>query len=316
MNYIDKQFFTLIDSIQGKGVYELYTHMLLRFKRIAPITQQSTENFLNKYKFWGGFDSAQENYEVIYKRAQLLANRLGEFVILYKRLKDYYSKFVLYAILNNIYNQDFDSLQKAKEMVFKHYFDLNILPICSDKVFVDVGAYTGDTVLDFVASYGESYRKIYCYEMTKEMLPYIENNLGGLHDIAIKNCAVSDENERLTYTTNAFSCSANTISEHGEQEINAVRLDDDIKEKIDIIKMDIEGGEKRALIGAREHIKVDLPILYISVYHGNTDILDIPRLINSITKKYDFYLRYYGGCVFPTEIVLICMPKKFRKGKF
>ena len=108
---------------------------------------------------------------------------------------------------------------------------------------------------------------------------------------------------------NKFSISANKTSKKGDLSVDAVSLDSDIKEKITMLKMDIEGGEKDAILGAKNHITKDLPTMFLSVYHNNTDLFMIPKLINSFTKNYNFYLRYYGGCVYPTEIVLICKPK-------
>lgn len=77
-----------------------------------------------------------------------------------------------------------------------------------------------------------------------------------------------------------------------------------------MIKMDIEGGEYSALLGAKRHIQEDLPKLFLSVYHSNDDLIRIPRLIADISDEYDFYLRYYGGNIYATEIVLICLPKR------
>ena len=54
----------------------------------------------------------------------------------------------------------------------------------------------------------------------------------------------------------------------------------------------------------------DTPTLLRSSYHGFNDLIRIPKLINSINKNYNFYLRYYGGNIFPTEIVLIAKKKK------
>ena len=108
---------------------------------------------------------------------------------------------------------------------------------------------------------------------------------------------------------NSFSSSANMTSLSSNKVVEATTLDNDIQEKITMIKMDIEGGEVNALLGAKKHIKQDLPKLFISVYHNNTHLFEIPKLIYSITHDYDFHLRYYGGCIYPTEIVLICLPK-------
>ena len=91
--------------------------------------------------------------------------------------------------------------------------------------------------------------------------------------------------------------------------VEGVALDEDIKEKISMVKMDIEGSEMKALAGMKEHIKNDTPILLISVYHNNTDLVEIPKYIRSLNGNYDYYLRYYGGCVYATEIVLFALPK-------
>ena len=73
--------------------------------------------------------------------------------------------------------------------------------------------------------------------------------------------------------------------------------------------MDIEGAEFKALNGCKEHIKNDSPTLLISIYHGFDDLIRIPKLIKSFNKNYNFYLRYYGGNIFPTEIVLVAKKK-------
>ena len=84
-----------------------------------------------------------------------------------------------------------------------------------------------------------------------------------------------------------------------------VTLDEDIKEKITTLKMDIEGFEQKAILGATNHIKNDKPKLLLSVYHNNEDLWKIPRMIEEICPGYKFYLRNNGGGIFPTEITLI-----------
>ncbi|MDD7177491.1 MAG: FkbM family methyltransferase, partial [Lachnospiraceae bacterium] len=84
--------------------------------------------------------------------------------------------------------------------------------------------------------------------------------------------------------------------------------DEDIVETISLLKMDIEGAEYQALLGAKNHIQNDHPVLAISVYHSNEDLLRIPRLIHDICPDYRFYLRYNGGTIYPSEYVLIAVP--------
>lgn len=91
------------------------------------------------------------------------------------------------------------------------------------------------------------------------------------------------------------------ISDIGNTQINCVALDDIVKEKTVLIKMDIEGSEIDAINGARRLIKNGSP-LAISVYHKPSDIWMIPKLILSINPRYKFYLRHYSNCIFETVL--------------
>ena len=309
MNYIDKNFYNIIDEIKSKDVYDIYFHILEKFKNISENTQRSMEKFFAKYDYWGELKIDDGNFKVFINKAKVFKKYADDYVKLYESLKDYKSKYVLFAILNDFYNFDFVNLKNATEYCFKHYFDLNLIPKLKENVFVDVGAYVGDTVLDYVESYGkESFQKIYCYEICQENIDKMKINLKNFDNIEIKRKAVSDRKEKLKFDLDN-DISSNHISLDGKIEVEGVALDEDVKEKISMVKMDIEGSEMKALAGMKEHIKNDTPILLISVYHNNTDLVEIPKYIRSLNGNYDYYLRYYGGCVYATEIVLFALPK-------
>ena len=311
-NFLDEKFYSLINEFEKNDFYKIYSHIVRNFKRIPIVTQFSLESYFNRYAFWGNFNIADENFEVFFKKAKIFKENSQDYIWLYENLADYRSKFLLFAILNNYYNFDFNSLKNATEYVFKQYFDLNILPKCKREVFVDVGAYTGDTVKDFIQSYGaDSYEKIYCYDITKNILDTAQENLSIYPNIEFRHKAVANTNASISVVENKFSASANKteVNSNGG-DVESVKLDDDITEKITLIKMDIEGGEQDAIRGCFRHIKEDLPKMFLSVYHNNIDLIEIPKMINNITPDYNFYLRYYGGCVYPTEIVLACIPKE------
>ena len=132
----------------------------------------------------------------------------------------------------------------------------------------------------------------------------MKNNLAKYDNIIYRNVAVSDKEETLYIKESNIDASANIVNNEGNNEIKATTIDNDIKEKISIIKMDIEGYEQKAINGAINHIKNDNPILLISVYHNNEDLWKIPRLVDDINPNYQFYLRCYGSELFPTEIIL------------
>ena len=63
------------------------------------------------------------------------------------------------------------------------------------------------------------------------------------------------------------------------------------KEPITLIKMDIEGAEKQALLGAKALIQTFKPKLSICLYHSCEDLWEIPFLIKSIMPEYKLFLR-------------------------
>ena len=239
MNYIDEQFYKLIYTLQKTDLYDMYVHMVKGFKGIPLETQQSVQSFFKQFPYWGNLEIENENFETFFQKAKVFKNNLDDYIWLYEHLCDYRSKHLLYAILNNYYNFDFINLGFASNFMFKQYFDLDLVPKCEEEVFVDIGAYTGDSVQNFIASYGEkSYKKIYCYDITEEIFTEMQKNLQKYPNIEYKNKAVTEFNGEIGISRNNFSSSANLTTESSKDLIEAVTLDNDIKEKITMIKME------------------------------------------------------------------------------
>ena len=309
-NIHDKNFYQLIDSISSLSEENLLFKIKFNYSFLPKNIKTSLENYFDKYKFWGSLHEDNLDYDEIERKAKTIKKHIKDFVWLYEKLEDDSSKFLLHAILNNFINYDFTSLQKTLNQKYHHYFDFDILPKMKEEVFADIGSYTGDTVLDFIKCYGEnSYKKIYCYEITTDIIPTLKNNLINYKNIEIKSLAVSNKSKTLYVDENSTSNSANKTKNKGKIKIEAKSLDEDIKEKISLIKMDIEGDEELALMGAKKHIQNDTPKLLVSLYHNNNHYFKLPKLIYSYNKNYKFYLRNYGGNLYPTEIVLFAIPK-------
>lgn len=310
MNKVDKLFKELINKINLMTKEEIYFNIKKSFDKIPIETKKSIEVFFNKFNYWGKIDLENNNYEALYEKAITLKENIEQFNWLYFTLKDYKSKKLLYGILNNWFCYDFNTVKPCLGTPYKHYFDLDIIPHCENEVIVDLGAYTGDTILDYIDTYGEnSYNKIYCYDITDEVFIYLKNNLSKYKNIIYRKKAISDKIGNLYLEANSSSISANRVCEEGDILLDSTTLDEDIKEKVSMIKMDIEGHEKKALLGSINHIKNDNPKLLISVYHNNNHLWELPKLINDINPNYDYYLRCYGNCIYPTEIVLFAIPK-------
>lgn len=307
MNIIDKKFKELTDNIKSKDEIEIFYHIKERFLLLNEATRKSCENFFNKFLYWGKLDFEKKNFEFFKLKSETLKNHINDFIWLYDSLCDYQSKKVLLATLDNWYNWNFTDLSSVIQKVYDDYFDLDLVPKCENEVFVDLGAYIGDTTLSFIKNYGtDSYQKIYCYDINKENFEYLKTNTKNYEDIDLRLKGVSSNNGTMYLKENG-ELSSCQVSDEGNVPVDVVKLDDDIKEEITIIKSDIEGSEQKALLGAKGHIMNEHPKLLISIYHSNDDVWKIPKMIKEMDNSYRLYLRYHGGPIYPTEITLIAI---------
>ena len=74
-------------------------------------------------------------------------------------------------------------------------------------------------------------------------------------------------------------------------EIPVLAVDEAVSENVTVLKLDVEGGEREAILGARRHIENGAKIL-CSLYHRNEDMFDLPLLIKSINPELKFYVRH------------------------
>ena len=87
--------------------------------------------------------------------------------------------------------------------------------------------------------------------------------------------------------------------------VQLVRLDGLDLDRVDVIKMDIEGAEREALRGCSATIQQWSPVLMICLYHRWDDLWEIPRLIRSL-GNYEFYLGQHTESA--VETVLYAIP--------
>ena len=307
MNQIDLKFALLMNEIRSLSEQELYHQIRLSFEQIPDATRNNMMNFFNQFLYWGSMDIEHNNFEEIELKVHELKEHVDDFEELYINLEDYRSKKLLYAILNNWVHYDFNTLSEVIEKCYDDYFDLDLIPTCNEEVFVDLGAYTGDSTISFLRNYGDSYKKIYAYEITPETYQILVSNLKDYPNVVCYLKGVGDTRSSLSVVNSSADASANTVFVSDNGTIPMVTLDEDIGEKLTMIKADIEGFEQEALLGAINHIKNDHPKLLISVYHKNEDLWKIPKMIKEIDPTYKIYLRYHGGNVYPTEITLIAL---------
>lgn len=182
----------------------------------------------------------------------------------------------------------------------KQYFD--IFPADHDEVFVDAGAYNGSTTLDFVSWAGGNYWKVFILEPLPEMCGIIEDKIhnAGLQNVEIQSCAAWDKEEELFF---AESGSGSKVAELGGVMVKGMAIDDIVaQEDVTYIKMDIEGSELKALIGAAKTILRCKPKLAICIYHKPGDVLVLASYILRLVPEYKLSIRHYYSNMWETVL--------------
>ncbi len=176
--------------------------------------------------------------------------------------------------------------EKEKDFVYKE-----ILKIGSDEVFVDLGAYDGDTIREFLRACNGSYKKIYAFEADEKNFGKLCANTENAENVEAFNLAAWNKKETLLFEKKKGRNSK--LSSSGNVEVSADSVDNVIKDNVTVLKMDIEGSEGKALDGAAETIVKYKPKLYICAYHRNSDMFLLPLKINSFYSGYKFYFYHH-----------------------
>lgn len=223
------------------------------------------------------------------------AEHRAEFEAVSDKLADEKSRKVLEAYINQRVSGRFEYLQDLRDTV--QYFDDEIVDISAVNTFVDCGAYTGDTYEQFLKEYqrktGKEYAgRAYLWEPETENLRKLHSGYDGNGRVNIIEKGAWHTAETLHFSGNG---TGGSVSEgDSETEIRVDSIDNVIAEQVDFIKMDIEGSEYQAILGAESAIKKNHPVLAICVYHKRDDLLRIPKLIQELGGDYKFYLRAYS----------------------
>jgi FkbM family methyltransferase len=192
-------------------------------------------------------------------------------------------------------NFDFSDICTGDEIYFNDIFRDEIR---EDEVYVDAGAYDGKTAVDFILFTKGKYKKIYAFEPDANNYFRLIGELADCRDTVVSRLALSDSDSEATFDARGTQSSRIAAADDGLEEdrftiIHTTKLDSYVKGPVTFIKMDIEGEEYNALVGAREIIRKQRPKLAVSVYHNDDDLIKIPLLLQEMVPEYKLYLRHH-----------------------
>lgn len=309
---VDRQYYRenfYIGSVKVRNITD-YIGRLEQFNIVIGFCNVDKSKFLteNALILKSSFYFLWEPLKTYEWNEKYLSTNWGALQKVYDDLWDIRSKEILDELISAKLNACGNKLLNLADD--NQYF--NELTFCLDsskEVFVDCGAFNGDTILKYHAFTNGRYRKIYAFEPNNENVLKLRENTECLSAIEIINKGTWNKAGELEFEENG---SASQIVKGGKVKIPVTSIDEVVKEdRVTFIKMDVEGSELQSLEGARKTIARNMPKLAVCCYHKQDDLVNLHQYIKTFDNdrvKYQFYLRHHSNSSY--ETVLYGIPVK------
>ena len=204
---------------------------------------------------------------------------------------------------------DFDAL--SSPVPDEIYFPREIAFPNGKEVFIDCGAYDGDTLLRFLDRASGAFHKIVAFEPDPANLSALDDTLSKLPPdvrdrVTVLPYALGDVECTVRFCANGTPGSAVGA---GDTEVKCAQLDEVLSgEAPTFIKMDIEAFEPRALAGAADLIRRCEPVIAACSYHVQDHVWTIPLLLKQLNPRYAILLRQHIQLV--EDLVCYAAPRK------
>jgi FkbM family methyltransferase len=222
-----------------------------------------------------------------------LENHVRQFEQAHSVFEDQHSKNTFIASLNTKLSEDLTHIE-AHVCLDHIYFPSTEFRIDDNADFLDVGGFTGDTIREFHQMKGGKYHRIVSLEPSEDNFTQLQNTAKELNknNIFCYKVGAWHEKATLNFATKDGDID-NSISDIGEHTIQADTIDNIMKSlggEISLLKLDINGAEYNALLGATKTIQENRPLI-ITRLHRKEDYYRIPLLLKKISPEIKIYLR-------------------------
>lgn len=192
------------------------------------------------------------------------------------------------------------------------YYDVPEFAVAgTSEVYVDCGAYTGDTVEQYLSERQGKFEKIVAFEPFAENFRAMKDRTERLmrewrfeeKSVELIQAGVGEKTytSKLKVDDHADGCALS--GENAQGDIPVIALDDYFKRQtVSFIKADIEGYERRMLCGAENVIQRDRPKMAICIYHSAYDMCRIALKMKEICSDYRFSVRQHSHDILDTVL--------------
>lgn len=230
----------------------------------------------------------------------------------YGMLSDEVSRETFVALLRFRITGNYSLLPKPD--IEHQYFPPDLPALFQPVRLADCGAYDGDTLQSFVRA-GYEFQSIAAFEPDQynfhRLSAYVARNPEKFPNTSLFPCGVYSSTTQLKFEVGRGEGSV--ASKSGSKITQCISLDECLPTfQPTLIKMDIEGAEMDAILGAKQLIKTYKPALAISVYHTPAHIWEIPLCINQIAEvnniRYTYHLRAHAQNCF--DSIFYAIPER------
>lgn len=166
----------------------------------------------------------------------------------------------------------------------------DIMKFTDHEVYIDAGAYTGDTVLEFTTSV-QGYERIIAIEPDSKNFKKLEANTAGLKKLECLHLGLHSVKGEIRFSARAGRNSSVDIE--GRKTVAVDSIDNILDgNPATFIKLDVEGQEMEALLGAEKTMKNFKPRILAAAYHRSRDLFEIPLYVKKIRPDYRVYMRH------------------------
>lgn len=191
-----------------------------------------------------------------------------------------------------------DPFALAEPAIAESYFLPGVFELEPEDIFLDCGAFDGDTIRS-VIDLNMDFERIHAIEADSHSFARLASYVATLppilrDKIRLHPCAIGSTRGTVRFDDTGSAVSK--VSDQGQILVEMVPIDVMFAaRRVSMIKMDIEGGEYDALLGAKQVIQRDRPILAICVYHSQQDLWRLPLLMRGLCPEHRMYLQSYRG---------------------
>ncbi|CAK0757703.1 FkbM family methyltransferase [uncultured Gammaproteobacteria bacterium] len=240
------------------------------------------------HSLWGGFCDPETTTRLVTSAADLA-----------ERLEDDLGRATLYALLlfRLSWSMAWPALVRRPEA--ERYFSSQALEVGPNEVLVDGGAFTGDTVAEFLAATGGLCRHIHAFEPDPEIALAFQRQHGHRPEITLHRAGLWSHAGELRFDPTNTPGSG-TFDQGGGVSVPVEAIDGLEGPPPTVIKLDVEGAEPEALAGAARVITQTRPKLAVACYHRPNHLIDLALSVLALRPDYRITLRHYDPILFDT----------------